>query len=507
MITHFIIGGILFLSFNVLSLNSNEAQPHQLKIIFAAGMNEISSNTQSAYPQLAYFLKKHRSQSTPTFFFFGGGSIGPSMLSSFDRGSHIIDLLNQIEPDVMTVTKRDFSFFENELSLRAYEAAFPVVSSNVVYKENAESLDGLVNYAITQQDDYKIAVLSTLAKRSIEEYNLTNINILDKNRAIKNHVNWIKQNDPVDFFVLINTGIDNNVVSLLNEGIVDLIIQKDSDIKDRHEQKLPVHPNYIFVTNVDEIALLTLRWDDKSKKELKVDSEFYPYNTLLHDQPTQLLVESYESRLDSLLNDVIGVNQVTMNTKRAFVRKNESRFANLLTDAMKDYTDADISFVNGGMIRGDRHYQPNQKITRRDIIRELPYRNKIMLLELTGEQIYQAIEHGLGGIDNLLGRFLHTSGLEIVYQHTKTKSYQLLSVNYKGKPLDKNAKYKVTMSDFLANGGDDFTMWQHAPRIKFNRQSNILLSDILINYIRQNYQVSPQLEQRLVEKNTLKQTQ
>jgi 5'-nucleotidase/UDP-sugar diphosphatase len=165
--------------------HSEQSTANQLKIIYAGYMNEISSDKKNGYAAVASLLKEHRQQEVPTFFFFGGGSIGPSMLSAFDRGSHIIDLLNAIEPDVMAVSKREFSFYEDELSLRSYEAAFPFVASNTIEKITNKPLDGLVTSVITQQGAYKIGVLSTMSHITISEYNLKRINILNKVKAVK----------------------------------------------------------------------------------------------------------------------------------------------------------------------------------------------------------------------------------------------------------------------------------------------------------------------------------
>lgn len=134
----------------------------QVNILFTADMNDISSDKKGGHAEIAYFIKQKRVKYTP-FSFFGGGSIDPSLLSSFDRGSQTINLLNSIEPDVMAITKRDFSFFEDELSLRSYEAAFPFVSTKVIDKETNLTLNGLQKSIIAQQGNYKVGVLSTLS--------------------------------------------------------------------------------------------------------------------------------------------------------------------------------------------------------------------------------------------------------------------------------------------------------------------------------------------------------
>ncbi|NVK25647.1 MAG: bifunctional metallophosphatase/5'-nucleotidase [Gammaproteobacteria bacterium] len=477
---------------------SKQTSEHNLTIIFSGNMNEISSDKKSAYPQLSYLLKKHRNKPTPVFFFFGGGSIGPSMLATFDRGSHIVDLLNQVEPDVMATTKRDFSFLEDELSLRAYEAAFPIVATNLIDVETNNVLDGLSTSVITRQGDYSIGVLSTLSERAIQEYNLTQVRVLDKAEAVKKHASLLRQQG-VDLVALINTGIKNDVIQLLEDNIVDLILQKDSNVDVRKDQYKPNHSNYIFVSSQDEFAVVNVRWQEQDVQNLNVSTEYIRYQQLFKDAEMQQVVEQYESRLDNLLDEVIGNTQTSFRTQRNLVRRKENEFGNLLTDALKQYAKADIAIINGGTIRGERNYIRSQQITRRDVISELPYRSNIELLELSGDVLQQTIEHGLSGIDSLLGRFLQVSGIKFTYNSQKPPGQRLLSLTHNGQPVTANKVYKVATSEYLAGGGDDFTMLLSAPRLDFKGQKNILVSDVLVNHIRTANTIAPALDRRIID--------
>ena len=97
---------------------------NKISLVFAANMPEITSSNGMTYAKLASLLALARQEDEYTVFVFGGGSLGPSPLSSLDRGSHIIDILNTLEPDMMAISKREFSYYEDELTLRSYEAAF-----------------------------------------------------------------------------------------------------------------------------------------------------------------------------------------------------------------------------------------------------------------------------------------------------------------------------------------------------------------------------------------------
>jgi 2',3'-cyclic-nucleotide 2'-phosphodiesterase (5'-nucleotidase family) len=462
-------------------------------------MNEISSEQKGGYAEIAYFIKQQRALNTPFFFLFGGGSIGPSKLASFDRGSHTIDLLNSIEPDVMAITKRDFSFFEDELSLRSYEAAFPFVTTNVIDKETNRPLNGLLPSVITQQGNYKIGIVSTMAKSAIEEYNLKRIIINDERTSVKSEVKKLRAKN-VDLIILLHSSRENDVVSLLDDGTVDLVLQKNLNTKVIKDQQANIeNPRYIVVNNIDEFAFINLS-GVKSKK-LTINTTFRSYRPLDKDVETQRKVDQYKARLSNLLDEVIGTVQAPMNTQRIVVRQQESAFANLITDALRDYTHADIAVLNGGSIRGESIYSIGQSISRRHVISELPYRSHILLLNISGKQIQQAIEHGLSGIENGLGRFLHVSGLSVVYDTSLPHHHRVISIKHNNEILILDKMYSVAMSDYLASGGDSHTTWKNAERLEYSRQKHMLISDIVINYIRQKGNVEQKVEYRLIDKN------
>lgn len=491
----------LILSFSIFNCTAKNTEvkilPNEINILFAGEMNDISSDTKGGYAEVAFLLKQQRALPTPLFFFFSGGNIGPSKLSSFDRGSHSIDLLNFIEPDVMAINKRDFSFFEDELSLRSYEAAFPFVTSNIIEKETKLPLNGLFKSVITQQDNLRIGVLSTMNKSAVQEYNLKRINITDTFEAIKTQAKALRAKK-VDLIVLIHSGRKTDVVNLLNDGTLDLILQKDSHAR-QHSINIPQNPYYIFVCDIDGLAIINLTGLNNKKAKPQIKTAFYKYSQFDKDSTMQNKVDLYKARLANLLDEDIGVTKTPINTLRSIVREKESAFGNLITDALVEYTEADIAIINGGSIRGETHYVVNQRINRRDVISELPHRSYAVVLNITGQQLKDAVEHSLTGINKGLGRFLQISKLNVIFDSKLPTGEKVISIKHNNVEIISTKMYKVAMSDYLANGGDDYTMWQGAENVKLSRQKNMLTSDIVINYIRQRGHISPKIENRLID--------
>ncbi|MEC7528327.1 MAG: bifunctional metallophosphatase/5'-nucleotidase, partial [Pseudomonadota bacterium] len=184
---------LIFRAGYAVSENREQVTTSSVTFVLTADMPNISDARTGRYANLQTLVKQQRQISETVFFIFGGGSIGPSALSSFDRGSHIIDILNSLEPDVMGVTKREFSFYEDELSLRSYEAAFPLVASNVIDNRVGRSPDGLHTSVIVEKEELTLGVISVLHERVIEEYQLSDIAITPPQKAIMEESKRLRQ--------------------------------------------------------------------------------------------------------------------------------------------------------------------------------------------------------------------------------------------------------------------------------------------------------------------------
>ena len=145
-----------------------------------------------------------------------------------------------------------------------------------------------------------------------------------------------------------------------------------------------------------------------------------------------------------------------MDSRRDTVRRQESAMGNLIADALRDATGADIAITNGGGIRGDKQYAAGDDITRRDILSELPFGNVTVLTEVTGKQVLAALENGFSMAQDGAGRFPQVSGLVVTADLKQPAGSRVVSVLVNGKALDPEATYKLATNDFMLNGGDGY---------------------------------------------------
>lgn len=476
------------------------AADRQAQLIFTAELPRILETEQGDYAQLASIVKTQRQQPIPTFFLFGGDSLGPSTLASFDRGSHIIDILNLLEPDAMGVAKREFSFFEDELSLRSYEASFPVVASNVFDPITGGNLDGLESSVIVQQGDVRLGVIAVFSPAAAEQYPLKRVMITSPEEAVREQSVLLRQAG-AELIVLLYSANFEFVDGLIQQGVVEVALRKNELFRLTKTELPKTLPANINLSAPGEVAVVELQWTAGAPETLKVKPSFQQLKLQQADPAVLTVVKNHAARLEQLLGETIGTTTVELDTSRRLVRSQENALANLVVDAMVWHTGAEIALVNAGNIRGEKHYPAGTSLTRRDIAMELPYRNQVVLVQVTGKQLLAALENALSEFELLRGRFAHLSGMQMQFDPSLPVGKRVLAVSINGQPLEPKRQYKLATFDYLAEGGDGYKALVDLPQLNYSNQMNKLIAEVVVDYIKQQKNIAPTLQQRLVNRS------
>lgn len=96
-------------------------------------------------------------------------------------------------------------------------------------------------------------------------------------------------------------------------------------------------------------------------------------------------------------------------------RYEESGLGNLVTDAFRNYTKADVALVNGGGIRAELKAG---QLTYNDIFQVLPFGNTVMTVTLTGQQLLDALECSVRLLPEVNGGFMQVSGMKFEVDET-----------------------------------------------------------------------------------------
>jgi 2',3'-cyclic-nucleotide 2'-phosphodiesterase (5'-nucleotidase family) len=181
------------------------------------------------------------------------------------------------------------------------------------------------------------------------------------------------------------------------------------------------------------------------------------------------------------------------------VRSREAAIGNIVADAMRTASHADVAIMNGGGIRGGKLYAADTPISRRDVLAELPFGNRVLTVEIDGRTLKAAIENGLSQLPNASGRFPQVSGLVVEADLKRPPGSRITTIKVGDAPLDDARIYRVATNDFMARGGDGYVMLADAAPTLADTDAPPVAGEV-IEYIRRIGTLRTGVEGRIVVK-------
>jgi 2',3'-cyclic-nucleotide 2'-phosphodiesterase (5'-nucleotidase family) len=192
----------------------------------------------------------------------------------------------------------------------------------------------------------------------------------------------------------------------------------------------------------------------------------------------------------------LGTTEVELDSRSSTVRAGEAAIGNLIADAMRVTARADAAIVNAGSIRGGDIHPVGSTITRRDILTELPFSNRVVSVEISGRDLRRAIENGLAQLPNAAARFPQVSGLVVEADIKRPPGDRITAMRVGGAPLEDDKVYRVATNDFIARGGDGYATLHEAKRLLPDDDSPLLANEVMA-YVRRLGTVRTGVEGRI----------
>jgi 5'-nucleotidase len=150
----------------------------------------------------------------------------------------------------------------------------------------------------------------------------------------------------------------------------------------------------------------------------------------------------------------------------------ESALGNLIADAQRAAVGADVALMNTGGIRTSL---AAGEIRWGALFAVLPFGNHLVTMDLTGAQLITALEQQFQSDVHML----QVSGLTFTWDAARPRGSRVVDVVVKGAPIAKEARYRVVVNNYLADGGSGFLVFREGT----SRAAGPLDRDALTNYI------------------------
>ncbi|MBR7046254.1 MAG: bifunctional metallophosphatase/5'-nucleotidase [Lachnospiraceae bacterium] len=478
------------------------------------------------YAGLAKIRDTLEAKGCETILVDDGDSIQGEPIGTVSKGENIIDLMNAIGYDVAIPGNHEFDYGTDRFLELTGKAEFPYISCNFTYQDEPV----FKPYVILEAAGKKIAfvgVTTPLTVRSStpayfmdDDGNYVYGFMMDESgekvyQAVQGAVDAAREEGADFVFAMAHLGNEEECrpwtyadVIANTSGIdvfldghshdTDQVVMKNKDGEDVTRSAVGTKMSCIGYTHISaegEIAETGIwTWSNKisAPELLDIQGE-------LRDK-----VDLAKKELDEEMNRVVATAEVRLTIEDPeekdangkpirMVRRAETNLGDLSADAYRDQSGADIALVNGGGVRANIE---KGDVTFGNIISVHPFGNMLCVIEVTGQQILDALEWGSRAVPGENGGFLQTSGLtyEINTQVDSpcledengmfagiegTRRVQNVMVGEE--PVDPEKVYTLASHNYmLLENGDGYTMFDGA---KVLQDSVKLDNQVLIDYI------------------------
>jgi 2',3'-cyclic-nucleotide 2'-phosphodiesterase (5'-nucleotidase family) len=439
----------------------------------------------------------------PSLLLAAGDMLQGHNWANLTRGKGVVELMNAMKFDAMVVGNHEFDFGQEVLRKRLAEARFPFLGANV------DGFPGLKPYLLKTVGGVRVAVIGVVTPETAvatHPRNVAGLTFRSTEDTVRQCLKDLR--DQADIFVVLShQGLPADRALAQKVPGIDVIVGGHTHTK----IDMPVVVGGTIIVQAWEHAKALGVLDLLFK-----DGKVVWFNGFLQeispaagapDLQVEKIVAHYARQVDQSLSQAVGKTQVDLDGEQ--VRRRETNLGDLVADVLKRATGADCALINGGSIRASI---PKGTVRLKELYNALPYDNYAVAVRLSGREVREALEHGVSALEENSGRFPQVSGLTFTYSPAAPPGARVREVTVRGQPLNPEGQYVVATNDFIAAGGDGYTVFAEAldppaegagpedllkgPRLVFSDPSR-WLRDLVADYFRAHKKVSPRVTGRI----------
>lgn len=456
--------------------------------------------------KLAAVIDEERAKNPSTLVVDAGDAFQGLPISNSSKGEERAKILNEIGYDAMAVGNHEFDFGLDEAKKYKEILNFPLLSSNT-YINGARLFEAstIVDKDKNVVGDEFVVIGVTTPETATKTHpkNVQGVTFTDPISEVNKVIDEIEARATAEgktyknYVVLAHLGVDTTTPVEWRGSTLAEELSKNPKLKGKRVTVIDGHSHTVQSTTYGE----NVTYNQTGSYLNNIGKITYQANQLLGN-PQQIsaastknvvpnakvaaMVQKIKEQYDAENAKIVRDNSpVELNGQRENVRVRETNLGNVVADALYEYGQTgfshktDLAVTNGGGLR--ETITKDKPITKGSVIAVLPFGNTISQIKVTGQNIADMFTKSLGSIlqekdgktvldengQPLLepsGGFLQISGAKVYYDTTLPAEKRVLYVEIKNpetgqyEPLNLAKDYYLTTNDFLAAGGDGYTM-------------------------------------------------
>ncbi len=431
-----------------------------------------------------------QAERTPTTLFLAAGDLMQGTnLSNLFAGRPVIEAFNLMGLDASAVGNHEFDNGQAALKERAAEARFPFLAANI-------GGDGPWKpFEIRKVGSLRVALFGLTTEETPVATHPRNVKGLVFGDAVATARRLVAELRPqADLIVaLTHLGVEEDEKLAAAAPGIDVIVGGHTHTK--VEQPETIGGTLVLQAFERGVFLGRLDLEVTDGKMTAHRYRLVPVTAGGGEDPAvAALVAGYLQRLGEKMNEPVGTAAADLEGGKDAVRTGETNLGNLVADVMREASGADVALINGGTIRAGI---PAGAVTIGTIYNVLPFDNWLISFAITGKELRESLETGVSRVEVRDGGFPQVSGMRYTFNPAAPVGSRVVSVSVAGVPLDEERRYVLATHDFLAAGGNGYTVFVgHDP---VYNDSGRWLRDVLDEWWRRRGSVSYAVDGRIAE--------
>lgn len=517
---------VLVLLMLALPLVAQDEEPFALTIMHTNDVHashEPNGDGDGGAARQATVVNQIRSEVDNYLLVDGGDRFTGTLFHLQWQGQDSAQIMNMIGYDAMTLGNHEFDNGDDVLAAFIDALEFPVVTANVDFSQSPALADKVQPYTVLEVGGEQIGIIGLVTPESdilsspgpelVFDHDLINVT--------QNMVDELTAQGINKIILLTHIGLDADVEVAQAVTGVDVIVGGHTHtlLSNTYSGASGQYPAVLESASGEPV--LVVQASTRTLYLGRLDVEFDAAGVLSDWEGDAILLSRYISPDPDVSDLVAGLAEpiaelqatevaeaaIPLVGERTICRVEECNLGNLIADAYRAETDAQIAFMNGGGIRASID---EGTITMGEILTTQPFGNTIATFALTGADVIAALENGVSQLElnangnvsreNLAGRFLQISGARYTIDPTQEPGSRIVSVevmdeNGEYAPIDPEAVYDIVAINFIRTGGDGFTVFAEnaIDPYDFGRTD----FEVTVDYILANSPVAPELEGRI----------
>ncbi|WP_415381798.1 5'-nucleotidase C-terminal domain-containing protein [Halosimplex sp. TS25] len=423
---------------------------------------QTAASNPMAMGRLAGAVNERRAaHENPTVVVGGGDQVSPSSLSPVSNWTVPVAATNAIDPAADVVGNHDLDYGFDAVPNFTAASEYPWLLANV-RADDGGGIPGTENYTIVERDGVRVGIVGlvddAIEPKTAVDFDEAGYEVADYSEVGGEVATELKTEENVDVVVAAaHIGVGDSKELARETENIDVIVTGDDEVAYEPQvtdgaviMEAEGRAAYLGELNLTVGANGSVAMDDGRLLSV-AGEESVPVN-----ETAEGIVSSARGKF---LSEVIGRTTVPLNSTFAANYHDETAWGNLVTDAFRAETGAEVAVTNAGGIRGDFVIEPGN-VTYDDVYTSLPFGNTLVTKRLSGAELRDLLASQVVTLESGSGQQygqeaqLQVSGVTYDMVAHEGADPVVRDVYVDGEPLRPNATYNVTVNSYMA-GWDD----------------------------------------------------